>query len=796
MTISVNLTDTPVGVTVSANAGAVSVSAATVTAVQVGIGDTFSPSTHGGTHAAGGSDPVLLIPEQIDTSGLEMTSTYFTYYQYLSQLLVGVDDAVMNINGQLGGLDYAGWWIPETAYTTGQIVVHKARLWKRIGSAGAGFEPSDTSPYWQTWYLTSRLDAKASATHAHGNITNTGAIGSTSGLPVVTTTDGVLTTSEFGTTSGSFCQGNDSRLSNARTPTTHASTHAANGSDPITISQSQVTGLEADIGGLAPISDPEFSGVATFAGDNSDQTTISGGIVTAQTVIFSNTGLGGIQQQSFPYTTTERTKLAGIAANATANATDAQLRDRSTHTGSQAISTVTGLQPALDGKALSTDSSGVADRASAIYDLANDQDAITVIDGELAIGASQNLTQWRDALGVAASTHAHGNITNGGAIGSTSGQIVVTTTGGALTTAATIAAASVSGLAASATTDTTSATNITSGTLSTARLASSGTASATTFLRGDQSWAAAPVTSVDGSTGAVTVTKAEVYEFTVSSKPSTATGSNGSYAWTIPTGAKRIDIYCVGAGSGGGSGRRGAAGTSACGGGAGAPGGWSDTSYDVSKLSSTSLNVTVPAGGAGGAAPTTDDTNGNPGSDVTINTFVDIGGTKIALAWPATGGAGGTTAATVNSGGPQWVSQFNPNIASTIPQGKSTAAGGSGSNNTFTSGHGGGGGGCDSSNNQYAGGAGGGLPVIMGAGANPTAGTVGGGSGANGVSYNSRVASGGAGGGGNASGGGGAGGNGGFPGGGGGGGGGGRNGSTGGAGGNGGNGYVRITVWY
>lgn len=45
------------------------------------------------------------------------------------------------------------------------------------------------------------------------------------------------------------------------------------------------------------------------------------------------------------------TKLGGIATGATANATDAALRDRATHTGAQAIATVTGLQAALDGKA-------------------------------------------------------------------------------------------------------------------------------------------------------------------------------------------------------------------------------------------------------------------------------------------------------------------------------------------------------------------------------------------------------------------------------------------------------------
>lgn len=47
----------------------------------------------------------------------------------------------------------------------------------------------------------------------------------------------------------------------------------------------------------------------------------------------------------------DKTKLNGIAASATANSTDAQLRDRSTHTGTQAMSTISGLAAALDDKA-------------------------------------------------------------------------------------------------------------------------------------------------------------------------------------------------------------------------------------------------------------------------------------------------------------------------------------------------------------------------------------------------------------------------------------------------------------
>jgi hypothetical protein len=50
------------------------------------------------------------------------------------------------------------------------------------------------------------------------------------------------------------------------------------------------------------------------------------------------------------YTATEKTKLSGIATGATANDSDENLKDRANHTGEQAISTVTDLQTALDAK--------------------------------------------------------------------------------------------------------------------------------------------------------------------------------------------------------------------------------------------------------------------------------------------------------------------------------------------------------------------------------------------------------------------------------------------------------------
>lgn len=61
-------------------------------------------------------------------------------------------------------------------------------------------------------------DARTPTSHSHGNITNAGAIGSTADLPVKTTTSGVLTVGAFGTSAGQFCQGNDARLTDQRTP--------------------------------------------------------------------------------------------------------------------------------------------------------------------------------------------------------------------------------------------------------------------------------------------------------------------------------------------------------------------------------------------------------------------------------------------------------------------------------------------------------------------------------------------------------------------------------------------------
>ena len=77
-------------------------------------------------------------------------------------------------------------------------------------------------------------NARTPTAHTHGNLTNDGKVGTTSGKPLITGTGGVVQAGSFGTTSGTFCQGDDSRLSNARAPTAHKSSHASGGSDALT----------------------------------------------------------------------------------------------------------------------------------------------------------------------------------------------------------------------------------------------------------------------------------------------------------------------------------------------------------------------------------------------------------------------------------------------------------------------------------------------------------------------------------------------------------------------------------
>lgn len=156
------------------------------------------------------------------------------------------------------------------------------------------------------------------------------------------------------------------------------------------------------------------------------------GTLASQTDL--NTALNGKQPASSvlsgttaSFTTALETKLNGIAAGATLNSADAELRDRATHTGTQAISTISGLQTELDNKAPSS-------HAHIIADITGLQ---TALDGKQASGSYANSSH----------THAISDITGlQTALDSKAGYTLVATLASNQATAANVTPVTLTGL--------------------------------------------------------------------------------------------------------------------------------------------------------------------------------------------------------------------------------------------------------------------------------------------------------------------------------------------------------------
>lgn len=79
------------------------------------------------------------------------------------------------------------------------------------------------------------------------NVGSVSAITAGTGLTGGTVTGTGTIAASFGTTAGTICEGNDARIGAPVAPLAHASTHTAAGSDPLTLSQAQVTNLSTDL---------------------------------------------------------------------------------------------------------------------------------------------------------------------------------------------------------------------------------------------------------------------------------------------------------------------------------------------------------------------------------------------------------------------------------------------------------------------------------------------------------------------------------------------------------------------
>lgn len=181
------------------------------------------------------------------------------------------------------------------------------------------------------------------------------------------------------------------------------------------------------------------------------------------------------------------------------------------------------------------------------------------------------------------------------------------------------------------------------------------------------------------------------------------TASGSPFTWNKPLGAKTVRVICIGSGAGGGSGARRATSSVRTGGAGGGAGGRSEAEFDAASIGST-VTITIGAGGTGGAARTSDDTNGASGGNGNASSFgsylranpsVSAGGAAGSTTSPVAAGTGGSGLFSSGANGGTGTSSTGSNGAT---------------QNFVSSGGGGGGGAAGSSTTAAAGGTGGGSP--------------------------------------------------------------------------------------
>lgn len=310
-----------------------------------------------------------------------------------------------------------------------------------------------------------------------------------------------------GTTGTTVPFGNDARFTDTRTPTDN------------TVSTVKLQNNAVDNTKLADMATSRIKGRVTAAtGDPEDLTPTQ---VTAMLDV-ATTVLKGLMSSA------DKTKLDGVATGATANATDAALRDRSTHTGTQASSTVTAAATArLLGR--------VTAGAGAVEELTGTQ-ATTLLDVAT--------TSVKGVMSAADKTKLDG-IATGATVNATDAALRDRSTHTGTQASSTVTAAATSRLLGRITagagaveelTGTQATTLLDTFTSTLKGLAPASGGGTTTFLRADGTWAAPPG---GGGGGSLVVQEDDV---TVDAAATTLDFGNGFDVTSSPAGEANVGL--------------------------------------------------------------------------------------------------------------------------------------------------------------------------------------------------------------------------------------------------------------
>ena len=183
------------------------------------LSDARTPTSHAASHAAGGADALAISGAQV-TSGTIPPARLGTGTASDSTVLYG--DGTWKTGPTGDGSD------PNAVKLTGDQTVAGVKTF-----TAAPVVPDGSWTVAKTSGLQTALDGKVPAAR-----TITAGTGLTGGGTLAS--DRTLAVS-YGSVAGTAAQGDDPRLSDARTPTAHAAAHAAGGADPLVLSAEQVT---------------------------------------------------------------------------------------------------------------------------------------------------------------------------------------------------------------------------------------------------------------------------------------------------------------------------------------------------------------------------------------------------------------------------------------------------------------------------------------------------------------------------------------------------------------------------